>query len=244
MAEPLTLLLASVAIFCAAFVQGVTGFGHALVAIGFLAFLFGPREAVLVLSLLAPPIALAIFLPLRHAVDRREALALALPLCLLGMPLGLLLFGTIPEAALRRVVGVLLILSAAIFLTPFAPKERPRPRWLAVGAGFLSGLLNGLASTGGPPLILYLWSRDLGKDARMAVLQAVFVAGSLAKVVALLPSGFLTAGIGANSAVLLPSLVAGVVLGHLVYRRLPARMLKNATLLLLAAMGVALLVCY
>ncbi|MCU0726636.1 MAG: sulfite exporter TauE/SafE family protein [Planctomycetes bacterium] len=241
MAEPLVLLLAAAAIFGAAFVQGVTGFGHALVAIGFLSLLFGAREAVLVLSLLAPPIALAVYLPLRRAVDRREALALALPLCLAGMPLGLLLFGTIPEAALRRVVGVLLILSAAVFLSPFAPKERPRPLWLAVAAGFLSGLLNGLASTGGPPLILYLWSRDLGKDARMAVLQAVFVAGSLAKVAALLPTGFLTPGISLNSAVLLPPLVVGVILGHLVYRRVPAEALKKITLLLLAAMGVALL---
>ena len=43
-------------ILVSAGVQGTTGFGHGLLAIGFLAMFFGSKEAVLILTLLSPVI--------------------------------------------------------------------------------------------------------------------------------------------------------------------------------------------
>ena len=59
--DPLILLAAAAAVFFAAGVQGVTGFGHGLLAIGFLSVLYGSRDAILILTLLAPLISVAIF---------------------------------------------------------------------------------------------------------------------------------------------------------------------------------------
>jgi hypothetical protein len=238
--DPLTLIAAAGVIAIAAFAQGVTGFGHALIAIGPLAWFFGPREAVLVLTLLAPPISLIVLWRLRRTGPLKEVLALSLPLVFAGMPLGLALFGSIPEAALARAVGAILIASSVYFLSPWAPRPRARPLWVTVLAGFLSGFLNGLASTGGPPLVLYLHARSLGKDDRLAVMQSVFAAGSIAKVVAVMPQGFLHGGTWLAAGVMLLPLLAGVAGGHALYRRLPAERIRLLALLLLLAMGLSL----
>ena len=81
-------------------------------------------------------------------------------------------------AGIAVIVGVLLVVSAGFFLTPWAPRLGGIRAPIAAAAGFLTGFLGGLTSTGGPPLVLYLYARDLGKEVRMAVMQAVFVTAS------------------------------------------------------------------
>ena len=49
---------------------------------------------------------------------------------------------------------------------------------MTASAGLLAGFLGGLASTGGPPLVLYLYARDMDKRVRIAVIQGVFVVDS------------------------------------------------------------------
>lgn len=244
MPDPATLLGAALAIFAAAFVQGVTGFAHALLAIGFLSLLYGSSDAVLILSLLAPVIAVAYFVKVRKEVVWKEALAIALPLCLLGLPLGILAFSVLREyeSVLTMTVGALLVVFAGYFLTPWAP--RPRDLHLAVGAGagFLGGFLGGLASTGGPPVVLYLYARDMPKVRRMAVLQAVFVIGSIVKVLMLLPTGLVTERVTINSALLTVPLLAGVLLGQWLFTKIPAEPLRKISLALLVVLGVLLLV--
>ena len=242
MSEAATLGLSGLVCLAAAFIQGVTGFGHALVAIGFLSFLLGPKEAVLVLSLVAPVIAIAVWLKVRHDVDWREVTLLSLPLCLVGLPLGILLFTAIDATLLTRVVGVILVASAGYFLTPWAPSpERVHPAF-GVAAGTAAGFLGGLASTGGPPLVLYLYARRMDKARRMAVLQAVFVISSLAKVLQLLPTGMLTARTWGRAGALAVPIVVGVLLGHMVFRRIPAEPLRRGALALLLVVGAVMIV--
>ena len=78
MADAQTLLLATAIIFGAAFVQGVTGFGHALLAIGLLTLLFGSNDAILILSVMAPAIAIAVYVRHWRKVDWREVMVIAL----------------------------------------------------------------------------------------------------------------------------------------------------------------------
>lgn len=233
---------AAAVILGAAFVQGVTGFAHGLLAIGPLILLFGPKEAVLILALVAPVISGVVFVRLFREVEWRETLIVAAPLALVGMPLGILAFQWIDPGALRGIVGVVLILSAVWFLTPFAPSpDRVRPLW-GMLAGFGSGLLGGLTSTGGPPLVLYLYSRRMEKRRRMAILQAVFVISALVKVLQLLPTGLLTTAIWTRSGILAVPLVVGVFAGQAVFDRLPAEWIRRAALLLLLVNGILLVI--
>jgi uncharacterized membrane protein YfcA len=238
--EPVLLLLGSLAVFVAALIQGVTGFGHALVAIGFLTFLFGGAEAVLILTLVAPVIAVAYFFRVRRQVDWREVAAISLPLCLVGLPLGILLFSRIDEALLNRCVGVLLVVSAVYFLSPWSPRPRELPYFWAFGASVLGGFLAGLSSTGGPPIVLYLYARVMAKEKRIAVLQGIFVISSTAKVIQVAAADLFTISSLVRSAWMSAPIVLGVLIGAAIMPKVPADLLRKAALLLLLVVGVVL----
>jgi uncharacterized membrane protein YfcA len=238
--ETVLLLLGCLAVFVAALIQGITGFGHALVAIGFLTFLFDAKEAVLILTLVAPVIAIAYFVRVRRQVDWREVAGICLPLCLLGLPLGILLFGRIDAALLNRIVGLLLILSATYFLSPWAPRPRNLPYAWAFGASVLGGFLAGLSSTGGPPIVLYLYAREMAKEKRIAVLQGIFVISSTAKVIQVGVADLYTTSSLVRSAWMAAPIVLGVLIGAAIMPKVPADLIRKAALLLLLVVGVVL----
>jgi uncharacterized membrane protein YfcA len=226
--------------FLAAGVQGVTGFGHALLAIGFLSILWDAEQAILLLTLLAPVISLVVFVRLRRSVDLRETAWLAVPV-VLGIVPGLWLFTVLDAPMLRVIVGGLLVVFTVWYASPLSPaRRRLRRRW-AAAAGGSAGFLGGLTSTGGPPLVLYLLVHDLDKRTGMAVLQAAFVVGSVAKVGMAGAAGLLDASLAARAAVLAIPLAAGVLLGQRLFDRLDAALVRRLSLVLLAATGIALL---
>jgi uncharacterized membrane protein YfcA len=240
MSETTLLVLGSLVVFGAAFVQGVTGFGHALVAIGLLTLLFGAKEAVLILTLVAPVIAIAYFAKVRRKVDWREVTAISIPLCFVGLPLGVFAFKVIDPKALNRAVGVLLVLSSVYFLSPWAPRPRPLGLPVTAGAGLLTGFLAGLSSTGGPPLVLYLYAKAMDKEVRIAVIQGVFLVSSAIKVVQVGALGLFTGASLTRAAWLAPAIVAGVLSGAVLVPRIPAENLRRAALLLLFVIGCVL----
>jgi uncharacterized membrane protein YfcA len=236
-----TILLAAAVIFGAAFVQGVTGFGHALLAIGLLTLLFGSADAVLILSLMAPAIAVAVFVRHWRRVDWKEVMVIAVPLCLVGMPLGIWLFAVVDKVALTKGVGVFLIVSAGYFLSPWAPRPRILPWPVGATAGALGGFFGGVAATGGPPVVLYLNAQEMRKEVRMGVLQAVFVLGSVIKVVMLVPTGLLTRPVVWHSLILIPPMVIGSYLGQLLFDRLPGDTIRTMALVMLVGIGIVLI---
>jgi uncharacterized protein len=237
--DPLVLLAAAVAIFLAAAVQGVTGFGHALLAIGVLSVLYDARDAILILTLVAPLIAIAVFVRLRRHVDWGEAAWLTVPL-VIGMVPGLWLFSVFDKDVLRRIVGIILVVFTIWYASPISPRPRRLGRGWAIVAGGSAGFLAGLASTGGPPLVLFLLVHDLEKRRSMAVLQAVFVMGSVIKVGMAWGADLFTGEQTVLAAALAVPLVAGVLLGQRLFDRLSARHVKRLSLVLLGVVGIAL----
>ncbi len=237
--DPVLLLTALAVIFLTAIVQGVTGFGMGLLAIGFLAMLFGAKEGVLLLTLIAPAISIVVFVRHWRETDWREVLWLAIPL-VIGTAPGLWLFREIEAAPLRRVVGGLLVLFTVWYALPLVPTPRRLSRGWAVAAGLSAGVLGGLTSTGGPPLVAYLLVASLEKRRGLAVLQAVFVIGSLIKVGMAGAAGLFTGPLVWWSIALTVPLVAGALLGQRFFDRLHAEILKRISLVVLGVMGIAL----
>jgi uncharacterized membrane protein YfcA len=226
-------------VFLAAAVQGVTGFGFGLLSIGFLALLLGAKEGVLVLTLVGPLVSLLIFARHRSRVDWRETVWLVVPL-VLGTAPGLWLFTVLDAAPLRRVVGGLLVVFAAWYALPVSPRARRLPRGWTIAAGLSGGILSGLTSTGGPPLVLYLLVLDLGKRRSLAVLQAVFLVSGLVKVGMAGAVGLFSVELGLWALALALPLAAGVLAGQRVFDRLDAVVLRRISLGVLGVMGVVL----
>lgn len=224
--------------FAAAFVQGVTGFGSALVAMPLVALLLGVRTAAPLVALLSLAVNLSLLVPARRRLPWRRVaplLAGAAP----GIPLGVLFLAGADERLVRAALGVVLAASALLL-----GGRRPPPRAggvPALAAGAVSGMLGGAFNTGGPPVLLYAASRGWEKAEIHATIQLYsLLSGSL------IASLHAAAGLTSPRVALLalgalPPLAAGALAGWAVHRRVSEERFRALLRAALLVAGLALL---
>jgi len=207
-----------------------SGLGGALggLAVPFMAMWISPRDAV------------AVVLPILIAMDfagvrawRGKAawseLRLLLPAALLGIGLGTLAFGVMPDHVVVGVLGAISVAFAVHRLlrhrmtASSADAMPPAARswaWLCgAGAGFTSTL----AHAGGPPLLIYLLGRGLPRETFVATSVFFFAAINLAKLPFYLGLGLFRTDTLLMSALLLPLVPLGVWLGMRLLTHIPER---------------------
>ena len=240
--DPLTphvlVVVAGVA-FLAAFVQGVAGFGSALVAMPLLSLVLEVRDAAALVALLSLAINAALLLPVRRELPWRRVAPL-LAGSLAGIPAGVLLLAGADPRLARGLLGAALVATSAALLRERRPKIG-EGRGAALAAGALAGLLGGAFNMNGPVVTLYAAARGWEKRETHAALQLYFLASGLA-IAALHGAVGITRGpVLLASAAALPFLAAGSLAGWSVHLRVGEgryRVLLRASLL---AAGAALL---
>lgn len=219
-------------------VRGLSGFGSSMVGIGALSLLMPPARVVpayLALELLTT----AHLLPgVWRQVDWRSLRPLLLGAAL-ATPLGLLALGGVPADAMRLAVSGCLLAIALAMLSGLAqrltPAHTPGAAG-ALGAGLASGLLNGAAGIGGPPVIVFYFATTAAAVSR-ASLIAYFLATDVWALGWAGAQGLLTREALPLAAVALPFALLGVTLGQRLYRRLDEARMRRLVWWLLAALG-------
>ncbi len=232
-------LLAAIA-FGGAVIFGVTGFGAALVGMPLATHLV-PLEFALPLFALAD-IANSYSVGLekpRNAV-RGEYLRLV-PMILVGTAAGVTVLVNLPRAAGQALLGAFVVAYALYALVPHE-YARPISRNWAWLAGFCGGVTSALFGAGGPPYVIYLAQRALGKEEFRATLGLVTMTSISLRVIAFLLTGLLLdARVWLAAALVVPAALAGIWLGRRVYLGLPRALLMRAIALLLLLSGGSLL---
>lgn len=224
----------------AGFVQGMTGFGSALVAMPLLSLCIDVKTAVPLCVLNSVIITTFLVLRLKkHIVWRR-----VLPLCLSaipGMVAGVRLLTQVSSRNLSVGLGVLLI---AYSLYSLFTQIRPRSlhRSWAYVAGFFSGAIGAAFSAGGPPAIIYVTLNDWEKDEIKAILSGFFLFNSylIASIHAV--SGMTTDAVLSLFLVSAPSVFLGTILGSLCYGRVRKALYLKVVFVFLAGMGTMMIV--
>src|SRR2546423_2318549 len=164
-----TLALAVAILFASTFVRSALGFGDALVAMPLLVLAVGVRTATPVVAFAASTIAVVILLRHWRRVDVRATWRLVVA-SLAGIPFGLLLLKAAPEAYVKIVLGVLLILYGLYsLLAPRLPELQSERT--AYVFGFVAGVLGGAYNTNGPPVVVYAALRRWPPEHFRATLQ-------------------------------------------------------------------------
>ena len=223
------------------FVRGYSGFGFAL-------------AAVPILTLVLPPvIAIPAVLPIELAIGLvtlpHERTHVAWQPCgwlvagtIVGTPLGLTVLAAIPAEPMRIVIGVLVIVAAAILWRRPVLSDASLGRYPLLGAGLISGLLNGGTAMSGPPAIVALLGSKLETRAVRATLIA-FIAFSAALGLTIAATrGLITPETATVSALMLPSAALGGALGLAVFSWTPNIHYRPASLALLALVSVSAVV--
>lgn len=222
----------------AGLVQGLTGFGSALVATPLLALCLDLQQVIPLVSLWGLGIGLANLIHLSRQLELRlmlPILAGAAP----GIPLGIYFLRHAPAMWTEGILAITLICYASWRLAHLPINYIPG-RAAAIFAGLCSGCLSGAFSAGGPPVVIYMSLQPLPIDKQKAAMIAYFLIISLVSASFYLANGMFTSPILYHFAESLPLLLLGTFLGITAYRRLSSQNYALIVHLLLLTAGLLL----
>ncbi len=240
------LLAFGVVVTTAYAVQTVVGFGAMVVCIT-LGALILPIE---VLPAIMVPLSLAqnawIAVRYRDEVRVRLILTMLLPVMIVGMGIGFAVSEMVRGPALRIAFGALvLVLSCRELYLCFAKETAPRaplgvvPRTAAlIGAG----ILHGIYAAGGPLLVYAVGRLDLGKAAFRATLTTMWLLLNLVLTVMMVAAGRVDGPSLLQTALFLPAIPVGIVLGELLHRRVDEKRFRTVLFTMLALAATVLVV--
>jgi hypothetical protein len=239
------MLLAAIATLAGATVQGATGFGLSLMLGPALFLVLEPREALTTLAALSATLnALMLFGEGRaREVVARDLWPLA-PGALLGLPLGVLVLEALSKETLQVVVGVGVILAAAVQARPRRAAELLEPERAgavaAGGTGLATGALTSSLNLNGPPLVLWLLRHGATAAQLRDSIAAVVLPLNLVAIGAVVAAAGPADALDATAlALLAPVTVAGHYLGRRLYARIDPVTFRAVALALVAAAGAA-----
>ena len=225
--------------FFASFIQRVSGFGFGIFAMTFLPYIMSAyTEAHVPSSMLSLLLSLAVSIRMFRNIHWKNII---FPL------IGSMVFTFISvsfmkgqaDTLMRLLLGIALILLSLYFLI-FSGKIHIRPTWYGgLVAGSLSGILGGLFSMGGPPVVIYYMESEKQPVHYMATIQAYFTISNIYSIGVKVSAGFVTSNVLACFAIGLVGVVAGLVVGSRVFDKMDGPKIKKAVYIIMALSGVA-----
>jgi uncharacterized membrane protein YfcA len=228
-----------IALFFSAIIRQISGFGFALVSMPQITLLLGIRIATPFVAITGVTVGLLMVSSNWQQADRRILLQLVCA-ALFGVPLGVILFGYLPEEWVKRGLGVLVLFYS---LYALAQPQLPliRNPWLTWVCGFVSGILTGAYNTGGPPVIVYGTLRHWSPEQFRSTLQLFFLLVSLLAMIGHGIAGLWTAEMWWLYLYSLPGLFLGHYLGDKLHRMIPRHMFSRVIYSLLIVTALVFL---
>ena len=239
-AEFVAVLLAGA--FAGGFINGLAGFGTALLSLGLWLRIMPPAQAVAVVVVMSVVSGLQGLWTVRREIrDRPGRLALFLLPGLIGLPLGVTLLNVISATALKlTIAGFMVAYGGCFTLRRSLPHfDRPTPA-IDGGIGFLGGVLGGAASLSGALPTMWCAMRPWPKGETRAVLQPYNVGILGGAIVLFALQGLYDRETLLLVALALPGTVIGAQLGIALFHRLSDSQFRRLLILVMFASGMAL----
>jgi uncharacterized membrane protein YfcA len=232
--SPATLAIASMAVLLAAFVQGSTGVGFALIVAPVLGLVAPGQLPVCVLVLMLPLNAYVAWRE-RAALDWRSGGWITAGR-LAGTLGGLALLAALSVSHMNLLIGVSTIAAAAVTL--FLPAFTPA-RGVYLAAGLITGVTETATGIGGPPLALVYQHQPAA--VMRSTIALCFLVGELMSLALLSAVGRAQAPQVVAALQLVPALAAGALLSRFAHQRIDARALRVFVMAFSIASGIVLL---
>jgi uncharacterized membrane protein YfcA len=223
----------------AGFTQGFTGFGSVLVALPLLTLFLDIKTVIPLVCLFALVINVIIVIQL-HKHLRTDKIRVLLIAAAPGIVFGVYILKTVPAQFLETAIGLVLIGFPINRLYAKNPQREIAGSW-GWFFGFLSGLLGGSIGAGGPPVIIYTSLQPWGKHLVKSTLAGYFLVTSVGISSVHAVNKLITGSVLTLFAVGLPVLVAGVLVGSRLFKRVESDSYRKVLLLLLILLGCIML---
>jgi len=218
-----------------AFVQALSGFGFALVAVPLASVVVAPSRAVVIVSLASLLTSVRNAVAARGQIERPVANRMTLA-ALVAMPLGLVVLETVDDRPLRLTIGVVVAIAAVLIALGVELRRGTVATDLITG--FISGVLNTSTGTNGPPLVIGLRAHRLGIVRFRGTMAAVFIASGVVALVLFALRGRIGGREVAVAAISLPFQLGTAFVGDAAGRRLPDHRFDHMVIGLLLASAI------
>ena len=224
----------------AAFIQGASGFGFALVAMPVLAGLTSIYVAVPFVALGTLTTNTFLWMYYRQSCDLKIVGQLLVG-ALLGLPLGFLVLQYIPVKWMLITLGFMIVAYGIYALaSPVMPVLKAQG-WI-YGAGFAAGILMGGYNLPGPPVILYGSSQRWPQVEFKGILSRFFWVNAFIAVLGHGLQNRLSKEVLYQFLVTLPGLVIGLFMGIVLAKSFNPLIFRRSVLALLIFMGIRLII--
>lgn len=218
-----TAVLFGLVVLATHFIQGITGFGCAVLAMPFCILLTGIDTARPVLTVLALVLDIyLLFVSWKH-VDWRQyvrVLAFVLP----GLPVGMVAYNVLPRTTLMHILAAFMVVvgiqGLVTHLRPSRGAPRPWPAWLLDSLLFIGGAMQGAFTSGGPPVIIYATQKLKDKASFRATLVAIWTTLNVFIIADVVVRHKLDGVPGKLVLTSLPFLALGALLGDIAHRHI------------------------
>ena len=225
----------------AGFVQRVSGFGLGIFAMMFLPHFMTSNAAAATISTFFSCVTSTY-----NAVRYRKNVVYktVVPMicaALISIPIAVYFSASVSGEMFQILLGVVLIALSIYFLFFNAHIKMKPTRFNGVLAGTLGGTLNGLFSTGGPPVVLYLSCATTNNDAYFATIQFYFCFTNLYAIATRAINGLINTQILIYALIGVVGCMTGDFIGKFVFDKLNAKKLKYIIYICMILSGVVML---
>ena len=222
-------------------VQGMCGFGAGLVCMSILPFIIDYKIALPIMFAASLVISGQLVIKSFKHINWRVFLMPAI-FSLLGRSFTILAVNNLDSTILKLILGGIII-GTAIYQMTGANKIKIKPTHKnGAIAGILSGLMGGLASTGGPPLVVYYMNSELEKEEYLGTLQMTFFFGAILSISLTAATGGYSGGVWKYVIVAAVGIFSGALVGRRIFDKISIQQLKKIINILLIVLGSSLLI--
>lgn len=236
----LDMAFASVSAVAAGIVFGFAGFGSGYVLIPLFSLIFGAREAIAVVMIMATLGGVSMmFNAARHVVWRQIG-----PMSILAVlttPVGSVILLTVAPELMRRAIGAVILVLAVAMLMGIAYRG-PRNMMTAAVAGVVSGLASGSVGLGGLAASLYILSSEESAAVQRAGMVVISALGTAVSAIVLTVTGIVDSTVIARALILMIPFGMTVWCGARVFKATPGPMFRRIVLAFVIALGVITLI--
>jgi uncharacterized membrane protein YfcA len=220
------------------FVKGFIGLGLPLIAIPIMSTVIDPRTSVAILAL---PMIVSNLVQARtggHVLTTAYAFRwLLIPLAC-GSAIGTMIITGIPVDYAKAIVGGIVVAFALLTLSgkqPVIPSGMDRIARPAIG--LFGGIIGGMTSFFGPPVIPYLMSLRLEKTRFVQVMGMAFMIGSIPLLIGMIVKGFAPPNVLLVSVAGVAAVFVSMYIGGLLRNRVPQALFMKLIAVMLIIIG-------